>query len=137
MTQIVNKIPLVTLMASVIDRIRAEGVECFDQVPLNQALPFSYVEVIRQEPANTKTFMADRYILWIHTWADGSSGSKKIAQSVDKVQDALLTEITVPTAFRLVSQSFNGLIQLFQEETKEKHAVQELEMLIAYGCRTK
>lgn len=133
-----QKLSPVTLVAAVQEKIQANtGLRCYDAVPLNAESPFYFAEVTRILPANTKTMFRDTYTVWIHCIAEKSESSVGVYQLIEKLQEALSEDVTLPAPFELVMQTDGGVQTIQTDETGEKHAVAAFEFMVCYGFKCK
>lgn len=124
----------VDLVAAIQDRIEAgTKLRCYDHVPLNAESPFYFAEIIRIEPANTKAIFRDIYTVWIHCIAEKSDSSVGVYNLIQKLQESLTEDISLPGPFGLVMQTDNGVQEIKTDETGEKHAVTAFEFMVSYG----
>lgn len=132
-----KKISYVELLGAIIHSLKSKGIDAYYERPLNTTTPFVYVELFKQEPENTNGYMADKYVVYLHSVAGSGTGSFQVTQLADKVQETLLSDIEIPSTYALILQTFSGLVKLVEEKEGEHHAIQSMECTIGYGCNTK
>lgn len=116
------------------------GLRCYDYVEPNTPSPFYFAELIKTTPANTKTMYVDKYTVWIHAIAEAgkdAGGSVKVYDLINKLQEAMTEDITLPEQFDMVMQTDGGIQTIKTDESGEKHAVITYEFMICYGFKCK
>ena len=134
-----QKLNITTLIAAIQDKIGPEtGLVCYDHVPLNQASPFYFAELVRTTPSNTKTMFRDIMTVWIQCIAAEDNGSSVgLYGMIDSLQEALSTDITLPEPYELIMQVDNGVQEIKTDETGEKHGIVSFDFTVCYGFRCK
>lgn len=133
-----QKLSPVTLIAAVQEKVEAlTGLRCYDHVPLNEASPLYFAEIIRIQPANSKTMFRDVYSVAIHCIAEESSSSVGVYNLIENLQSALSEDISLPEPFTLVMQTDNGVQTIKTDESGEKHAIVNFDFMVSYGFRCK
>lgn len=138
-----QKLSPITLVAAVQNKIETlTGLRCYDAVPLNAVSPFYFAEVIRIQPANTKTMFRDNYTVWIHCIAappqtGESPSSVGVYSLIEQLQEALTENIALPEPFELIMQTDGGVQTIKTDETDEKHAVVTFDFMVCYGFKCK
>lgn len=129
-----QKLSPVTLIAAVQEKVEAlTGLRCYDHVPLNEASPLYFAEIIRIQPANSKTMFRDVYSVAIHCIAEESSSSVGVYNLIENLQSALSEDINLPEPFTLVMQTDNGVQTIKTDESGEKHAIVSYDFTVCYG----
>lgn len=131
---------LVDLIAAVQTLVEAKtGMRCYDAVPPNADSPFYFAEVIGKRPDNSKTMFRDVFTVYIHAIAqpDEYGSSKAVYELIQRLDEALTEEISLPEGFWLIWQKNSGLQVIKTDETDEKHAVCSFEFCISYGFKVK
>lgn len=129
-----QKLSPVTLIAAVQDKVEAlTGLRCYDHVPLNEASPLYFAEIIRIQPANSKTMFRDVYSVSIHCIAEESPSSVGVYNLIENLQSALSEDIILPEPFTLVMQTDNGVQTIKTDESGEKHAIVSYDFTVCYG----
>lgn len=113
------------------------GVKCYDAVPRNAPSPFYFAEVIGKRPAHTKTMYRDVYTVWIHAIAQPGDSSVQIYEMIQRLEETLTEDISLPEGFELILQASNGVQTIKTDETNEKHAVLSFEFTVCYGFKCK
>lgn len=132
------KISLVDLLAAVQKKIKDKtGYPCFDHVPKNQESPFYFIELTGSTPRNTKTMWCETYTVYVHVIAAPDESSVGVLQLVTALEEALTEDIALPDGFELVMQTCRGLLNLYSDETSEKHAVEGFDFTVCYGYKVK
>lgn len=133
-----QKLSPVTLIAAVQEKVEAlTGLRCYDHVPLNEASPLYFAEIIRIQPANSKTMFRDVYSVAIHCIAEESPSSVGVYNLIENLQSALSEDITLPEPFELVMQTDNGVQTIKTDESGEKHAIVNFDFMVCYGFMCK
>lgn len=128
-----QKLSPVTLIAAVQEKVEAlTGLRCYDHVPLNES-PLYFAEIIRIQPANSKTMFRDVYSVAIHCIAEESPSSVGVYNLIENLQSALSEDITLPEPFELVMQTDNGVQTIKTDESGEKHAIVNFDFMVSYG----
>lgn len=129
-----QKLSPVTLIAAVQEKVEAlTGLRCYDHVPLNEASPLYFAEIIRIQPANSKTMFRDVYSVAIHCIAEESPSSVGVYNLIENLQSALSEDIALPEPFTLVMQTDNGVQTIKTDESGEKHAIVSYDFTVCYG----
>ena len=129
-----QKLSPVTLIAAVQDKVESlTELRCYDHVPLNEASPLYFAEIIRIQPANSKTMYRDVYSVAIHCIAEESPSSVGVYNLIENLQSALSEDITLPEPFELVMQTDNGVQTIKTDESGEKHAIVSYDFTVCYG----
>lgn len=129
-----QKLSPVTLIAAVQDKVEAlTELRCYDHVPLNETSPLYFAEIIRIQPANSKTMFRDVYSVAIHCIAEESPSSVGVYNLIENLQSALSEDITLPEPFELVMQTDNGVQTIKTDESGEKHAIVSYDFTVCYG----
>lgn len=133
-----KKLSLTKLISSLQDVIETgTGLRCYDEVPLNAPSPFYYAEIIEIRPENTKTMYVDVYTIMIHAIAEPSGKSIGVYNLITQLEEAMTKEICIGEPYWVLMQTSQGLANIQQDETNEKHAVLNYEIKISYGFKTK
>lgn len=133
-----QKLSPVALVAAVKNKIEScTNIDCYDAVPDNAESPFYYAEIARILPANTKTMFRDNYTVWIHCIAEQGDSSVGVYNLIEKLQEALSEDITLPEPFELIMQTDGGVQTIKTDESGEKHAVTIFDFMICYGFKSK
>lgn len=133
-----RRMNLTDLMKAVQTQIKANtGLPCYDSVPENAESPFYYMSYAGSQPADTKTMYMDRHTVDIHVIADPSPSSVPVFKYIQKLEEAMTEDITIPKEYKLVRQSSGGVRTIQDDETGEKHAVMSFTFLISYGYKVK
>lgn len=133
-----QKLSPVTLIAAVQEKVEAlTGLRCYDHVPLNEASPLYFAEIIRIQPANSKTMYRDVYSVAIHCIAEESPSSVGVYNLIENLQSALSEDIILPEPFTLVMQTDNGVKTIKTDESGEKHAIVNFDFMVSYGFMCK
>ena len=129
-----QKLSPVTLVAAVQDKIeRLTDLRCYDHVPMNEESPLYFAEIIRIQPANSKTMYRDVYSVAIHCIAEESPSSVGVYNLIENLQSALSEDIALPEPFELVMQTDNGVQTIKTDESGEKHAIVNFDFTVCYG----
>ena len=129
-----QKLSPVTPIAAVQEKVEAlTGLRCYDHVPLNEASPLYFAEIIRIQPANSKTMFRDVYSVAIHCIAEESPSSVGVYNLIENLQSALSEDIILPKPFTLVMQTDNGVQTIKTDESGEKHAIVSYDFTVCYG----
>lgn len=133
-----QKLSPVTLIAAVQEKVEAlTGLRCYDHVPLNETSPLYFAEIIRIQPANSKTMFRDVYSVAIHCIAEESPSSVGVYNLIENLQSALSEDISLPEPFTLVMQTDNGVQTIKTDESGEKHAIVNFDFMVSYGFMCK
>lgn len=112
-------------------------VPILDYVPKNQAIPFVNVEVVGVEPVPSKTLWKDKYIIYIHGWADGTESSVPIFEIADKIREAMTVAVKLPEGYDLLMQRPEGVQRILQDEDNVRHVVIGYSLTVTYGFKIK
>lgn len=129
-----QKLSPVTLIAAVQEKVESlTELRCYDHVPLNEESPLYFAEIIRIQPANSKTMFRDVYSVAIHCIAEESPSSVGVYNLIENLQSALSEDIILPEPFTLVMQTDNGVQTIKTDESGEKHAIVSYDFTVCYG----
>lgn len=133
-----QKLSPTDLVAAVQKKIKERtDLQCYDHVPLNEDGPFYYAELVQIRPANTKTMFRDIYTVYVHCIAEESPSSVGVYNLIEKLQEAMTEDISLPEPFDLVMQTDMGVQTIKTDDTGEKHAVVGYEIMVCYGFMCK
>lgn len=133
-----RKLGLVEIIAAIQTAIEKNtGIKCYDAVPENAPAPFYFAEVVGKKQADTKTMFCEVFTVWIHAIAEAGKSSVRIYEIIEKLEESLTEDISLPDDFNLILQSGSGLQTIKTDETNEKHAVMAYEFKVSYGFKTK
>ena len=133
-----RQLSLVDLVAAVQKRVEdGTGLKCYDFVRDNTPAPFIFIEVVRVQPADTKTTFRKSYEMYLHIISDGKHTSVPLFEHIQEVQEALTEDIILPEPYHLISQTDGGVQTIQTDETGEKHAVIPLTIIVSYGWKIK
>ena len=133
-----SQLGLVDLISAVQKTVQTKtGLRCYDSVPDNATSPFYFAEVVSKRPEKNKMMFKDVFTVFIHAIASPGASSVEIYDLIQKLEEALTTEIELPPGFDLLLQSNAGLQTIQTDETNEKHAVVAYEFTVCYGYKIK
>lgn len=133
-----QKLSFVEVLSSVQKKVEENTrVRCYDSIPKNAVVPYYFVEIVGQAPEPSKTMWKEKYQIFIHAFADGSSGSIPIFDLIQKLEEALTERIRIPEQFDLLMQTPTGVQRIIREEDETKHAVMGYDIVVCYGFKTK
>ena len=133
-----QKLSPVTLVAAVQEKVEAlTELKCYDHVPTNEESPFYFAEIIRIQPANSKTMFRDVYSVAIHCIAEESPSSVGVYNLIENLQMALSEDIFLEEPFELVMQTDNGVQSIKTDDTGEKHVIVNFDFTVCYGFKCK
>lgn len=124
------------LITTIADRT---GVPCYDS-PDNEESPLYSVQLVRSEPADTKTMYIDVYTVWVHCISEPVKprySNAPVLSLVQTIEEAMTEAIALPEPYLLYRQDYDGLQTLKADETGEGHAVLSYTFRICYGFRCK
>lgn len=126
------------LLAAIKKRIEeGTGITCYDAVPGNASSPFYFAQVVKSEPADTKTMYKMRYDVWIHSIAEPTTSSVPVNNLIQSLEESLTEDIELPEGFELLMQVNQGVQTINNDETGEKHAVSLYQFTVCYGFKCK
>lgn len=107
--------------------------------PENQPSPLFAVELLKTEPANTKTMFIDRYDVRVHCIAApvNPHSNAPVLRLVQALEIALDERIRINEPFTVYDQEYRGLRSLKKDESGEGHAITDWSFFICYGYRCK
>lgn len=126
-------------LGCVIDELeRRTGVPCHYD-PEGMPSPFFSVQLVKTEPANTKTMFIDRFEVWVHAISEPTKpySPAKALELVQRLEEAMTEDIELPEPFSLFRQECGGLQTLKRDPTDEGHAVISYSFHVCYGLRCK
>ena len=117
---------------------RLTDVRCYDD-PDNKPSPLYSVQLVRSEPANTKTMFVDSYEVWIHCISQKVKpySNASVLELVERLEEAMTEPLELPERFSVYRQEYSGLQTLKKDESGEGHAVLAYNFFICYGLRCK
>ncbi|MEI5991442.1 hypothetical protein A5881_002977 [Enterococcus termitis] len=135
----IEQLALSDLLSGVLGVLRQtiKDVPILDYVPKDQDIPFVNVEVVGVEPVPSKTMWKDKYIIYIHGWADGSESSVPIFDIADKIREAMTVEVALPEGYDLLLQRPEGVQRILQDEADVRHVVVGYALTVTYGFKMK
>lgn len=117
----------------------ATGIPCYDS-PDNRESPLYSVQLIRSEPAHTKTMYVDHFEVWVHCISEPvrpQYSNAPVLALVQTLEEAMSDDVALPEPYRMYMQVYNGLQTLKMDESKEGHAVLSYDFHVCYGFRCK
>lgn len=134
----IKKINLIDLHEATKNKLEEKtDLRAYDIVPEDVKAPFLSLQCVGKEDSSTKTMFIEKFIFYIHCFAEGDS-STKIYDVINKVEEALTEDIELPSEYNLVNQVEEGIVQIITEtETFEKRAILEYSFNICYGFKCK
>lgn len=135
----IEQLALSDLLSGVLTVLRRSMKELpiLDYVPKNQDIPFVNVEVVGVEPVPSKTMWKDKYVVYIHGWADGSEGSLKTFDLADKIREAMTNAIHLPDGYELLFQKPEGIQRIIEDADDVRHVVLGYAITVTYGFKMK
>lgn len=131
----IRRMSIGEFLGCLIDHIAEKtGIACYDY-PDNVASPLYSVEIETTEDARTKTMCLDVYNVLIHCISEPVEpySNAPVLRLVQKAEEALTEEVSVPAPFLLNSQDFMGLRTCGRDQSGEGHAVLSYRFEICYG----
>lgn len=133
-----KQLGLVDLISAIQKKVKERtGIVCYDAVPQNALSPFYFAEVVGKRPAHSKTMYRDVFTVWIHVIAEPGESSVQVYDLIQRLEEALTEDISLPEEFELIMQTNNGVQTIKKDETNEKHAVLAYEFMVCYGFKCK
>lgn len=135
-----RRLSIAEFIGCLIDHIeKRTGIPCHDS-PENKPSPLYSVQLVRTEPADTKTMYVDVYQVWVHCISAPATGEYSNAPVLDLAQgleEAMSEDLALPSPYRMFRQVYNGLQTLKMDESREGHAVLSYDFHVCYGFRCK
>ena len=128
-----------TLMAAVQTLVETRtGKKCYDSVPLNAEAPFYSIEPLGVDAANTKVMYRDIFHFQLHVIApapgpDQANSSVPVFDLMKALEEACTENITLPEPYKLIDQRLTGPVSFQTDPTNEKHAIYQIDLMVAYG----
>lgn len=110
--------------------------KCYDIPPENAPSPLVIMDLIRMDPADTKTMYVKKYTVNLHVIGAPRTGSE-ILNHLTEIQEAMTEEIQIPECFNLLSQDDLGIQSIYTDETGERHAILSYMFTVNYGLKIK
>lgn len=133
-----KQLGFVDLISAIQKKVKeCTGIVCYDAVPQNAPSPFYFAEVVGKRPAHSKTMYRDVFTVWIHVIAEPGESSVQVYDLIQRLEEALTEDISLPEEFELIMQTNNGVQTIKTDETNEKHAVLSYEFMVCYGFKCK
>ena len=114
------------------------GTPTFD-TPENEQSPLYSVQLLRMEPANTKTMFVDRFDVSIHAIAAAVNphSNAPVLRLIQALEIALDERVRIDEPFHVYDQEYRGIRSLKKDPSGEGHAVTDWSFFICYGFRCK
>ncbi|RVU97061.1 DUF5072 domain-containing protein [Coriobacteriales bacterium OH1046] len=115
------------------------GIPCYDS-PEDKESPFYSVQLVRSEPADTKTMYVDVYSVWVHCISEPVRprySNAPVLELVQALEEAMSDGLALPEPHLLYRQVYDGMQTLKMDETGEGHAVLSFAFHVCYGFRCK
>lgn len=133
-----KKLSFVDLIAALIALLKQNtAAKVYDYVPQDAPSPLIYIEAAGKQANDTKAMFCEVYSVNIHAVAEPYEGNTAIYKLINEIEEALTEEITLPEGFDVIYQLSDGVEAIYEEETKEKHAVLPVRFKVAYGYKIK
>lgn len=133
-----KKLSFVDLIAALIALLKQNtDVKIYDFVPQDAPSPLIYIEAAGKQANDTKAMFCEVYSVNIHAVAEPYEGNTAIYKLINEIEEALTEDITLPEGFDVIYQLSDGVEAIYEEETKEKHAVLPVRFKVAYGYKIK
>lgn len=133
-----KKLSFVALIAALIALLKQNtDVKIYDFVPQDAPSPLIYIEAAGKQANDTKAMFCEVYSVNIHAVAEPYEGNTAIYKLINEIEEALTEDITLPEGFDVIYQLSDGVEAIYEEETKEKHAVLPVRFKVAYGYKIK
>lgn len=133
-----KKLSFVDLIAALIALLKQNtAAKVYDFVPQDAPSPLIYIEAAGKQANDTKAMFCEVYSVNIHAVAEPYEGNTAIYKLINEIEEALTEEITLPEGFDVIYQLSDGVEAIYEEETKEKHAVLPVRFKVAYGYKIK
>lgn len=134
-----KRMSVAEFLGAVFDHIEEKtGIPCYDD-PVDKESPFYSTQLMKTEPADTKTSFVDRYEVWVHCISSPSApySNQPVLDLVTKLEEVMTEEISVCEPYRLNRQVYKGLQTLKKDESNEGHAILSFDFFICYGFKFK
>lgn len=134
-----QRLSMAEFLGCLIEHIEAStGLRCYDD-PNNRESPLYSVQLVRSEPADTKTMYVDTYEVWVHCISAPTKpySNAPVLALVQSLEEAMTEDVALPRGYKLVRQVYGGLQTLKEDESHEGHAVLSFEFHVCYGFRCK
>ncbi|HIW85854.1 MAG TPA: DUF5072 domain-containing protein [Candidatus Eubacterium faecipullorum] len=133
-----KKLSFVDLIAALIALLKQNtAAKVYDYVPQDAPSPLIYIEAAGKQANDTKAMFCEVYSVNIHAVAEPYEGNTAIYKLINEIEEALTEDITLPEGFDVIYQLSDGVEAIYEEETKEKHAVLPVRFKVAYGYKIK
>ncbi len=133
-----KKLSFVDLIAALIALLKQNTTaKVYDYVPQDAPSPLIYIEAAGKQANDTKVMFCEVYSVNIHAVAEPYEGNTAIYKLINEIEEALTEDITLPEGFDVIYQLSDGVEAIYEEETKEKHAVLPVRFKVAYGYKIK
>jgi hypothetical protein len=134
-----QRLSVAEFLGCLIDHIEGNTeLRCYDD-PNNKESPLYSVQLVRSEPADTKTMYVDVYTVWVHCISEPTRpySTAPVLALVQKLEEAMSEDVALPSGYQLVRQVYGGLQTLKKDESDEGHAVLSFDFHVCYGFRCK
>ena len=135
----VNRLSAAVFLGTLISTINERTKIPTYDTPDNETSPLYSVQLLRTEPANTKTMFIDRYDVSIHAIAAevNPHSNAPVLRLIQALEIALDERITLNEPFYIYDQEYRGIRSLKKDPSGEGHAVTDWSFFICYGFRCK
>lgn len=134
-----RRLSIAAFLGCLIRHIENEtGRRCYDD-PDGKASPFFSVQLVRSDPADTKTMYVDAYEVWVHCISEPVTphSNAPVLMLVNELEEAMTEDIALPEPYSIFRQEYSGVQTLKKDESGEGHAVLSFRFHVCYGFRCK
>lgn len=136
----IQRLSIAAFLGCLIEHIEAKtGRKCYDD-PDGMASPFFSVQLVKSEPANTKTMFVDMFEVWVHCISEPVKphySNSPVLRLVNELEIAMSEDLALPEPYTMFRQEYGGLQTLKKDESMEGHAVLSFSFFVCYGFRCK
>lgn len=134
-----QRLSAAVFLGSLIEAIEQRtGTPTYD-TPDGEASPLYSVELLKTEPANTKTMFVDRYDIRVHCISEAVTpySNAPALRLVQALEVALDDDLELPEPFYVFNQEYRGIRTLKKDPSGEGHAVTDWAFYVCYAYRCK
>lgn len=133
-----RKLGFAELAAAVLAVLRENTpYDVYDAVPDDAPSPFLFAEVAGKRDSSSKTTWKEIFTVNIHCIAEPSDARTQVYQMIHAAEEAMTTELSLPSGVECLLQSETGVQSMNLDETGEWHAVIGYEIMTSYGLKIK
>lgn len=113
------------------------GTTCVTTVREDEESPFFFVEFVGSRPAKSRTMFLEDMTCYVHAVSAPSESQLGALGMVTSMEEAMEATVCLPSPFRVVLQSQDGIQRVARDPSGEWHAIAAYTFRISYGLKIK